>query len=155
MRERQAYRNRLEDLFDQISKLTDNVALQSHLVRFACVLVCGYVEVSLRDILQEYTRARTSREVGRYVGRQLGRFRNPRMEGILHLVGGFSQDWAENIRTETQGRLKDHVDSLVANRNQIAHGENVGLSYTQLQGYYQSALTVIELVEKQCGTNQP
>lgn len=150
MRERQAYRNRLDSLIGQIPNLTDASGLQSHLVKFACVLVCGYIEVSLRDILQEYTHTRASENIRQFVNKQLGRSRNPNMEGIVQLVGAFSQDWAEDMRIKTQGRLKDHVDSLVANRNQIAHGESVGLSYVQLEGYYRSALAVIELVEKQC-----
>lgn len=150
MRERQAYRNRLDSLFRQISLLTDDFYVQSNLVKFACVLVCGYMEISLRDILQEYTQTRSSAEVGKYVGRQLERFRNPKMEVILQLVGAFSQDWANSVEGRTRGRLKDHVDSLVNDRNLIAHGRDVRLSYVQLQGYYASALEVIQLVEEQC-----
>ncbi len=77
------------------------------------------------------------------------------MEGILQFVGAFSKDWAESIKSSTQGEIKDQVDSLVANRNRIAHGRDVGLSHFRLREYYRSALRVIELVEKQCGTNQP
>ena len=152
MRERQAYRDRLDSLFRHIPTLADDPYLQSNLVKFACVLVCGYIEVSLRDILQEYTRTRASVEVGKYVSRQLERTRNPKMEIILQLVGAFSQDWDNNIRDQTRGRLKDHVDSLINDRNQIAHGKDVGLSFIQLQEYYQSALSVIALIERQCST---
>ena len=151
MRERQAYRNRLDSLFRQISNLSDDIYLQSNLVKLACVLVCGFIEVSLRDILQEYTRTRASAEVGKYVSRQLERFRNPNMEPILQLVGAFSPDWRMSMESESQGKLKLQVDSLVNDRNQIAHGRDVRLSYAELQEYYQSALDVIELVEKQCG----
>ena len=152
MRERQTYRDRLDSLFRQIPAPTDNLYLHSHLVKFACVLVCGYIEVSLRDILQEYTQTRASNEVSSYVTRQLERFQNPKMEGIIQLVGAFSQDWADSLRTETRDQLKDHIDSLVANRNQIAHGKDVGLSHVRLNEYYQSALRVIEIVEEQCAT---
>ena len=150
MRERQSYRNRLDNLISQIPTLSSDLYLQSNLVKFACVLVCGYVEVSLRDVLQEYTRKRASVEVGKYANRQLERIRNPKMEVILELMGAFSQDWKKSMESETQGRLKLHVDSLVNDRNLIAHGKDVGLSYVQLQGYYRSALAVIELIEKHC-----
>ena len=156
MREREAYQNRLDDLFAQIPTLVDNRDLQSHLVKFACVLVCGYIEVALRDILQEYTLANASSgEVRRYVDKQLERSPNPSMGAILGLMRAFSEDWANNLSNETRGKLQRHVDSLVANRNQIAHGKNesVVLSYAELKEYYQSALTVIELVEKQCDSS--
>ena len=81
------------------------------------------------------------------------RFQNPKMETVIQLVGAFSQDWADNLKTETRDQLKDHIDSLVANRNQIAHGKDVGLSHVRLNDYYQSAVKVIELIEEQCDTS--
>ena len=156
MREREVYQNRLDDLFAQIPTLADKRDLQSHLVKFTCVLVCGYVEVALRDILQEYTRASaSSEEVRRYVDKQLERSPNPSMGAILGLMRAFSEDWAQNLSNETKGKLQRHVDSLAANRNQIAHGknENVVLSYAELKDYYRSALTVIKLIEMQCDTS--
>ena len=152
MRERQAYRDRLDSLFRQIPATSNNPFLHSHLVKFACVLVCGYVEVSLRDILQEYTRTKASVEVSNYVSKRLNRFQNPRMGVVIELVEAFSRDWADSLRTETKDRLKDQIDSLVASRNQIAHGKDVGLSLVRLEEYYRSAQKVIELVEKQCDT---
>lgn len=154
MRERQAYQNRLDNLFRQIASLSGDTFLQASLVKFACVLVCGFIEVSLREILQEYTRKRASAEVGKYVSRQLEWFQNPKMELILQLVGAFSLDWRMNLEGETQGKLKLQVDSLVNDRNQIAHGRDVRLSYAELNEYYRSALEVIKLVERQCGADQ-
>ena len=156
MRERQAYRHRLDSLFEQIPDLTENHALQSQLVKFACILVCGYVEVALRDILQEYTSSNTaSNELQRFVDEQLKRSPNPNMGAILGLVRTFSKDWAEDLRIMTQGRIREHVNSLVYNRNQIAHGqnENVVLSYSELREYYLSAQALVDLIEKQCGTH--
>ena len=153
MRERQAYRDRLDSLLRQIPAPTENLFLHTSLIKFACVLVCGYIEVSLRDILQEYTRRRASSEVSNYVNRRLERFQNPKMETVIQLVGAFSQDWANNLKAETKDQLKDHIDSLVANRNLIAHGKDVGLSHVRLNEYYQSALRVIEVVEEQCAAD--
>ena len=151
MRERQAYRNRLDRLIRQTPALSDDLYLRANLEKFACVLVCGYIEVSIREILQEYTRTRASVEVGKYVNSQLEWFRNPNMERILQLVGAFSEEWRESLESETQGRIKLQVDSLVNHRNQIAHGRDVRISHTKLKEYYQSAQAVVELVEERCG----
>jgi hypothetical protein len=72
------------------------------------------------------------------------------MEKILQLTGGFSKEWASDLRLKTDGELKDAVDSIAHNRNQIAHGGSVGMTYRQIKDYYDRAIKVIELIENQC-----
>ena len=72
------------------------------------------------------------------------------MENILALTGAFNRHWAEKLQRETEGELKDSVDSIVANRHNIAHGQNSGISYIRIRDYYQNARKVILLIEEQC-----
>ena len=144
------YRNRLDNLFQQVSSFSGNIELQAHWARYLCVLVSGFVEVSVRAILSEYTQKKASPTVVSYVTKQLSGFQNPKMERILELTRDFSPAWESALRQAVDGERKDAIDSIVANRNLIAHGDPVGITYTRIRQYYQNAITVVEHVEKQC-----
>jgi hypothetical protein len=72
------------------------------------------------------------------------------MQDIIELAGMFNSRWGEMLEQGSQGELKDAVDSVMANRNQIAHGENVGISYVRIKEYYNSILKLIDFVESNC-----
>lgn len=152
MRNREAnqHKDRLDDLFKQVSEVSD-INLQGHWARYLCVLVSGFIEVSIRAILTEYAKSRADTSVANYVIRDLHRFRNPNMERILQTLGAFNPAWSDNVRarTEAEYELKAAIDTIIANRNGIAHGENVGITYTTIRNHYRNAVSVIEIIEEQ------
>lgn len=81
--------------------------------------------------------------------RQLDRFQNPNMERILQVAGSFDPTWRRELES-LEDRVKDAVDSIVSNRNQISHGENVGLSLGTMRRYYDGAVVIVEAIQKQC-----
>ena len=140
---------RLDDLFEKVKGVSD-LELQSHWARYLCVLVSGYLETSVRAIYSEYSSKRADGNVANYVSSRLERFQSPRMGNILELTRAFSRQWAEELENATEGELKESVDSIVANRHNIAHGRDSGISYARIRENYQNAIKVIEFIEKQC-----
>ncbi|MFQ5949777.1 MAG: HEPN domain-containing protein [Nitrospiria bacterium] len=144
------YQQRLDRLFKQIEAFSGDAELQSHWARYLCVLVSGFLENSVRAIYRQYSRKKAAPYVANYVDAQLKGFQNPKMEKILELTKLFSSEWESELRSVTQGEPKDAVDSIVANRHRISHGEFVGVTFTRICDYYKNAIKVIELIEKQC-----
>lgn len=144
-----SYKGRLDNLFSLISNIQE-VELKSHWSRYLCVLVAGFVEVSIQAIFCDYARKSSSPHVSNYVNSKLKRFTNPNMHDIVELAGTFNSRWGEILEQGSQGELKDAVDSVMANRNQIAHGENVGISYIRIKEYYNSISKLISFVESNC-----
>ena len=143
-------KDRLDDLFNKVNEFSGDLELQSHWARYLCVRVSGFIEISVRAILVEYAKNQSAPPVANYVERQLNQFQNPNMERLLQLLQSFRSTWADELKTATEGESKDAIDSIIANRNQIAHGENANITYVSIRRYYQNALTVIDLIEKQC-----
>lgn len=143
-------KQRLDNLFKKITAFSTDTDLQSHWARYLCILVSGFLETSVRIIYREYARKKATPQVANFVEGKLEDFQNPKMEKILQLTGLFSKEWANELRLETEGELKDAVDSIANNRNQIAHGGSVGISHSQIKSYYDRAIEVIELIENQC-----
>lgn len=135
---------RLDSLFKKITVLSGDIELQSQWARYLCVLVSGFLEASLRIVISEYARKRATDDVGNYVESQLSEFRNPNMERILKLVRSFNPAWADELEATVEGEIKDAVDSIVSNRNIIAHGDDVGISFSRISDYYKRAVKVID-----------
>ena len=145
------HKNRIDHVFSQVGALPPNdIELRSHWARYLCVLVSGFIEKSVHGLLVDVASKQSSPTVARFVRNKVTDLQNPKMEKILELLRQFSSDWETRVRTATEGEYKAAVDSIVGNRNRIAHGENVQISYESVRRYYQSVVRVIEIIESEC-----
>lgn len=144
------YNQKLDTLFNKTQEVSEDFEVQSHWARYLCVLVCGFLEIAVRTTYGEYASNKAHRNVSNYVTRKLDLFRSPSMGNIIELTGLFSKEWADDLEQATDGQLKDAVNSIVAVRHQIAHGKDASISYVRVREYYQSAVKVVKLLEKQC-----
>lgn len=144
-------KQRLDALFSKVEELpSEDFELKSHWARYLCILVSGFLETAIREIFAEYAKNKASPYIVNYVVAQLSSLQNPKMEKILQLTRCFNPKWAESLKDATEGELKDSVDSIVNNRNQIAHGKQTNITYHTISSYYQDAIKVVDLIEKQC-----
>lgn len=139
---------RVRRLLAEISASSDQIEMQSHWARYLCVLVSGFIETAVRAIYTEYANSKAAPYVANYASSRLEKLTNINMEDILVLAGSFNSRWRDKLERETDGELKDAVDTIVANRNRIAHGENVGITFNRIKTYYDKALKVVDIVEK-------
>jgi hypothetical protein len=145
-----SYKQRLDYLFTQVSTLNNDPEMQAHWARYLCVLTSGLIETAMHAIYGKYTIQRSHVNVANYVSSRLARIYNPNMEDILNLAGGFNQHWRKTLEAAITEELKDSVDSTIANRNSIAHGKNVGISYVTMKKYYENVIKVLEIIENSC-----
>jgi len=144
------YKTRLDSLFKKVETLSDDLELQSHWAKYLCVLVSGYLETSVRAIYGQYTQDKAAPNVANYVTRRLDGFQNPNMTKIINLTNSFNKEWGASLGKQTEGQLKDAINSIYDNRNRIAHGRDSGITYARINHWYQDAIEVVELIEKQC-----
>jgi hypothetical protein len=145
-----AQRQKLDNLFEEIASFHGDPELEAHWAKYLCVLVSGFIETSVRSIYAAYARDKAAPYVTNFVESQLKNYSNLKMERILELSRYFSPEWERELRESTKDEPKDAVDSIVANKNSIAHGESIGLTYGRVKRYYGNVVGVIELIEHQC-----
>lgn len=144
--------HRLDNLFGEYKTLPiPRTELRSNWSRYLCVLVSGFLEVSVRHIYTSYAEDKSDPKTAKYVYSKLKRFTSPKMKNIIRLTAMFDQAWADDLKDLTDEKLKYSVDSIVANRHQIVHGENNNISYSRIKDYYEDAKEVIEILIGQCG----
>ena len=145
-----SYKQRLDNLFVQIKAFAGDPELQSHWAMYLCVLTSGFLETSVREIYGSYATKQAAPNVANFVKNKLEDFQNPNMGKILELTRSFNQEWEIRLRFATEGEIKDAVDSIVANRHNIAHGRSVGITYVRIKNYYDNAIKLIDLIDDQC-----
>ena len=143
-------RARLESKIDYLysaAKTFEDDRLKAELAKFICVLACGHLEIACRQILSNYTLARSHPDVARYVQRRLNQFTNPKVGKIVALIQDCDPDKSNQLERFLDGRLGDSIDSIVGNRNSIAHGRDVGIGLVTIKGYLDNARKVIGKLE--------
>lgn len=144
-----AHRARIDAVASRAAGVQD-LQLQADLARYLCVLIAGLLEQASRHIYGEYATRKAHPNVSRYVERDLESFMNPKAERLRQLAGDFNAAWRTDLEMFLGTERKDAVDSVVANRHLIAHGRDVGLTYTRIMGYYKHVVDVVEYLEAQC-----
>ncbi len=143
-------KQRLDSLFEKVRAIGDDSEVKSHWARYLCVLVSGFIEQSVRIILTEYASNKSHVRVSNFVDRQLRDLQNAKCDKLLDWVARFDPTWRTTIEGQMDDRLVSAINSIVGNRHQIAHGHDVGLTYTQVKGYYDAVVEAIELIELEC-----
>ena len=143
-------KQRLDYVFAQTRNVSQDPEILAHWARYLCILVSGFLESSIRTLYGDYTRRAAAPNIVNFVEGELKFFQNAKMEKIIALAGSFSLAWAEELKGASEGAVKDAVDSIVANKNSIAHGESVGITVARVQRYYERTLEVLETIETQC-----
>ncbi|HEY8768789.1 MAG TPA: HEPN domain-containing protein [Dehalococcoidia bacterium] len=142
-------RQKLERLFERAGKI-DDMEMQAQMARYLCILTSGFMEASVRALFSQYTRAAANAKVTGYVEQQLKYFQSASMGNICALTRSFSDEWSAQLEAETEGELKDAVNSIVANRHLLSHGGDAGIGLVQMREYYTSAIKVIDLLRRWC-----
>lgn len=139
-------RMRLDATFARIPSSSADPEIQADYAKYLCVLVSGFLENAIVTLVLHYVERRSAPEVAAFVERQLDRWTNPNAEKIATLFGSFSPDWRTTLDGYLVDERKDSVNSLVALRHKIAHGESVGTSLSQVRAHYKVILEVVNFL---------
>jgi hypothetical protein len=143
-REIHRLRTRLDATFARAPVASSDLEVQADFAKYLCVLISGYLESAVCALLIAYSQTRSAPEVASFVERQLGPWTNPKAEKIIDLFGAFNPDWRAELNAYLIDERKDSINSLVALRHKIAHGESVGTSLSQIRFHYATVNDVIE-----------
>lgn len=144
-------KKRLDATFERVKHVGQDTELQSDFARYLCVLVSGYIEQSIVQIILEHAREKDAPTLERFVERKTKRFANAKVSRIQELLGDFDPEWRKELDELLGDEQKDAVDSVVNQRNIIAHGGSVEVTYLRIRTYYQQAQCVIDQVAELCG----
>ena len=142
----QSYEKRIDQLLKIATAVKDD-EVKALLSNYICVLVSGYIETSIQDIISEYTKPRSHGSVSGFVVGRLKRFTNANTEKIGNMLNNFNQDWKSSFDSMLTEERRSAINSIVANRNLIAHGISTSISLRNVSEYYVRCKDVINEIE--------
>jgi hypothetical protein len=139
-------KRRLDATFSRIPQASADIEVQADYAKYLCVLVSGFLENAIVALALDFAEQRSSPEVAAFVERQLQYWTNPNTDKICTLLGAFSSQWGTKALAFLIDERKESVNSLVALRHKIAHGESVGTSLSQVKAHYATIVSVVGFI---------
>ena len=142
-----AHRQRIDNLFKKVA-LFEELEIKSEWSKYLCILVSGFIEESLRVLLEKYCENKASANIQKFVGNQIDDITNCKTEKIKRILLEFSSDWANEFTNKINDQIKTSIDNVVENRHKIAHGKSIGMSYHNILSYYNNVKKAVEILEE-------
>jgi hypothetical protein len=146
----QREKQRLDATFKRASGAQDDPELLSDFARYLCVLVSGFLEQAVIEVLIEYVRLRSHEPIQRHVGQRLRRFTTANAKNITDLLGTFNLDWQNDLESYLVDERKDAIDSVVNLRQIVSHGRFAGVTMMSVQRYYDRVKEVVDHIADLC-----
>jgi RiboL-PSP-HEPN len=147
-----SHRQRIDALFKKVSSITD-LADQGEWSKYLCILVSGYIEESLRVLLEAYSASHASLCIQNFVSKEIKGITNCKTNRIKDILCKFDSDWGHDfvsqiaVKSNIADEIKDSIDSIVTNRHAIAHGKSTGIRYATVLNYYNNVKKAVEVLE--------
>jgi len=121
------YRHRIGELLKKKISTSDGPGLESelqaHWAKYTCVLISGFLEQSIKEILLEHVAANSQSRIKRYVDTTWPNSKNMRADAIRDMLDQFDESWGEKFTGwVNEDERKKEVNEIIKWRNDIAHG---------------------------------
>ena len=144
-------KQRLDDTFARIDTIDpDSLELRKDFARYLCVLVSGYIERAITQIVQEHARRNGSTTLQKFVEAKTKKYTSASPRRIEGLLGSFNQDWRQEIKGYLAEDSGEAINSVVRNRHKIAHGRDSQITFSQVSDYYKKAQDLVNRVQELC-----
>lgn len=146
-KEHDKYKNRINNLFNTYDKV-DDPEDQAHNAKYLAVLVSGYLEQAVKELLLHYTYQGTRSQIAKYVEKTWPISRNMKVENIEIILNQFDPKWSDEFKDwiKDDEMRKNHINSIVKWRNSIAHGQESNTTGVTLVSVRNAFSTVGDLV---------
>ncbi|GAX34721.1 HEPN domain-containing protein [Nodularia sp. NIES-3585] len=142
-----AHRQKIDNLFKKVACFTEP-EIQSEWSKYLCILISGFIEESLRVLLEEYCKDKASPNIQKFVTKQIEFTTNCNTRRITEILGKFSETWQREFTNQIDDEIKNSIDSVVTNRNTIAHGRSVGMTYNSVFNWYKNVKKAVKILEE-------
>lgn len=142
----QQQEKKLDALFNLVQKVDDDEE-KALLSKFLCVRASGYIESSIRHLIGEFTDGTSPQQIQSYINKKTKYITNLNYEKLLELLDQFDNEWKESFTNQINDEQKAALNTVISNRNNIAHGENDGISYRLMTEYYERIKEVVKILK--------
>jgi hypothetical protein len=141
------YKSRITHLFKSYDKVSDPED-QAHNAKYLAVLVSGYLEQAVKELLLHYVSQGVRPQISRYIKETWPISRNMKADNIKDILGQFNPVWSGEFSTwlDQDDNRKKNINSIVRWRNGIAHGQESNTTGVTLVSVRNAFSTISDLV---------
>ena len=143
-------RQMLDATFKRASTLRSDPEIQSDFARYLCILVSGFIEQAVAELIMEHARNHSAPTIQRFVELRIQQLTNVKTQRLQEVLGTLNPEWRQDLEQFVVDEKKDALDSIVSLRNRISHGYSVGVTFARIQKYYEQVKVVVDRVATLC-----
>src|SRR5688500_17552874 len=116
VREVERHRRQLESTFGRVRALKDlpnHEELEADYARYLCVLIFGFVERSVAELIVTYADGKAPRPLRSYVQNSLAKLTNVDKRRLCTVIGSLDAAWGTAIDTFVDDERKASLNSIV------------------------------------------
>lgn len=109
------------------------------------ILVCAEFERKIKDLVKEKSQTISNSAMQEFVQACLDSvFRSPSLANVKALLGKFGVSYKDSFRKLLDARVQHAYDSILHNRNSVAHGDGSLVTIGEVKGFYEDAHIVLD-----------
>ncbi|GAC17492.1 HEPN domain-containing protein [Paraglaciecola arctica] len=142
------YKSRIDSLIKSYIAEDSSPESQAHSAKYLAVLVSGYLEQAIKELLLHYASKGARPQISRYIEETWPRSRNMNTKNINDILAQFNSKWSEEFSSwlEQEDNRKRNINSIVRWRNGIAHGQESNTTGVTLVSVRTAFTTIVGLV---------
>lgn len=141
------YKSRINGLFKTYEE-ENNIESQAHNAKYLAVLVSGYLEQAIKELLLHYSSQGARSQIARYIEKTWPISKNMNADNIKEILNQFNSEWSNEFLSwlEDKESRKAHINSIVRWRNSIAHGQESNTTGVTLVSVRNAFNTIVDLI---------
>ncbi len=141
----------IDFLYAEINKLSNAGHNPSHLIDISIIYSSGALERIFKNIILEHLSKGCNNSSKTFLSKYFERGFNPKFNRIAQTVDCFDHNIAKALRSEypKNSKHKSNLDSLISNRNAIAHGGSKSITISDVRSYFSSGIIIARFLFNQ------
>jgi len=138
---------RLDELIELMDSIEDE-DVKSHFSKYLCIKVSGYLENVVKTLISTYIDGTCPRPIQSFIKNKIKNTTNLSTDKIAVFLENFEKTWASEFETKLSDKMSESLNSVVSNRNQIAHGGQDNITPRVIKGYYEDIKEVVKILQE-------
>ena|SRR6266542_3034044 len=127
-----------------------DLEVHAFFARYIVVFASGVYEDCIEYLFTEFAKKYGNAEIAFFMSKMLHfHFRNPEYGALKGWLKYINSDYGDELDRQLAGTVgcKDALDSMVNNKNEVAHGKNCLATLGDVEKFHQRVLPIFDAVE--------
>lgn len=136
----------LDSLFETAKKITDD-EIQAHFSKYLCVKASGLLENYIKSQIGDYADSTSPQAVAKYIKKNFKNFTNIDYKKLCNFLESFDEQWKTDLESTLEEEIISSLNTIIANRNNIAHGNNDSITMRSIETHYENLKLIISILD--------